>query len=91
MTSQVDTDAGLVGEFSTNYFTLSWHRVPMFGVNSIIRSVQWLGVPAPLRTDGPPWNDNILAPIPAWVTGGTSTNTKWLRQPGQLYGSVSVP
>ena len=63
----------------------------MFEVNSINGSVQWLVVPAPLRTDGPPWTDNILAPSLAWVTGGTATNPNWVSQPGGTYGSVSVP
>ena len=61
----------------------------MFRVNSINGSVQWLGVPAPLRTDGPPWTDNILVPTPAWVTSGTATNLNWGSQPGGSYGSVS--
>ena len=64
LTLQVDVGAGSVGEFATNYLTPSWRRRTMFGVNSINESVQWLGVPAPLRTDGPPWTDNILAPSP---------------------------
>ena len=38
----------------------------MFGVYSINGSVQWLGVPDFLRTDGPPWTDNLLAPVPSW-------------------------
>ena len=56
-TAEVDTSAGFVGEFTTNYLTKSWIRVSMFGVNSINISVQWLGVPKFLRTDGPPWTD----------------------------------
>ena len=63
----------------------------MFGVNSINGSVQWLGFPAPLRTDVPPWTDNILAPSPAWGTGDNSTNPNWGSQPGETYGSVAVP
>ena len=46
----------------------------MFRVNSINGSVQWLGVSDPMRTDGPPWTDNILDPSPVWGTGGTATN-----------------
>ena len=63
----------------------------MFGVNSINGSIQWLGVPAPLRTDGPPWADNILVPIPAWGNGGTSTNSNWVSQPGGPYESAAIP
>ena len=63
----------------------------MFGVNFIHGSIQWLGVPAPLRTDGPPWTDNILVPSPAWGTGGTATNLNWVVQQGGPYGSVAVP
>ena len=63
----------------------------MFGINSINGSVQWLGVPAPLRTDGLPWTDNIFAPSPAWRTGGTATNPNLGSQPGGPYGSVVVP
>ena len=63
----------------------------MFGVDLINGSVQWLGVPYPLRTDRPPWTDNILAPNPAWGNGGTSTNPNWGIQLGGPYDSVSVP
>ena len=59
---RVDVGAGFVGEFSNNYLTTSWQRVPMFGRNSINGSVKWLGVIELLRNDGPPWNLNILAP-----------------------------
>ena len=54
----------------------------MFEINPINRSVEWLGVPDPLRTDGPPWTDNILAPSPDLGTGGTAINTNWGIQPG---------
>ena len=57
----------------------------MFGLNSINGSVQLLDVPAPLRTDGTPWTDNILAPSPAWGTGGTDTNPNYGIQPGGPY------
>ena len=50
----------------------------MFGVNSINGSVQWFGVAAPMRADGTPWTDNILAPSPSWGTGGTATNKNWV-------------
>ena len=63
----------------------------MFGVNPINGSVQWLGVPTPLRTNGPPWTDNILVLRSDWVTGGTATNTNRGIQPGVTYGSVAVP
>ena len=62
----------------------------MFGVNYINGSVQWLGVPTPLSTNGTPWTDNILAPSPAWGTSGTDTNTNWVSQPGGPYGSVAL-
>ena len=76
-TAQVDVGAGFVGEFVTNYLTPSLRRIRMFGLNSINGGIQWLGVPAPLRTDGTSWNDNILAPIPTWGNGGTTTNSNW--------------
>ena len=62
----------------------------MFRVNSLNRSVQWFGFPAPLRTNGPPWTDNILDPSPGWVNGGNATNQKWLRQYVGPYVSVAV-
>ena len=76
-TARVDVGAGFVGGFATNYLTPSWVRIPMFEVNSINGSVQWLGVPDPLRTDGLPWTDNILSPSPALGTGSTDNNTNW--------------
>ena len=63
----------------------------MFGVKSINGRFQWLGVPNTLRTDGPPWADDILAPSPAWGIDGTATNPNWGSQPGGPYGSVAVP
>ena len=62
----------------------------MFEINPINRSVEWLGVPDPLRTDGPPWTDNILAPSPDLGTGGTAINTNWGSQPGGPYVSFAI-
>ena len=89
-TARVDVGAGFVGEFATNYLTEYWRRIPMFGVNSINGSVQWLGVPAPLSTNGSPGTDNTFAPSFDWRTGGTDTNPNWGRKPGGAYGSVAV-
>ena len=75
LTEQVDVGAGFIVGFSTNCLTEDGRRIPMFGVNSINVSIQWLGVPTPLRTDGPTWTDIILVPSPAWGTGGTVTNS----------------
>ena len=71
---RVDVGSRFVGAFVNNYLTPSRRRIPMLGVNSIDGSVQWLGVPALLSTNGTPWTFIILAPSPAWVTGGTATN-----------------
>ena len=61
-TARVDVGAGFVGEFSINYLTPNWRRVPIFGRNSNNGSVKWLGVTDFLRNDGPPWTLNLLAP-----------------------------
>ena len=87
---RVDVGTGFVGELATNYLTTSWLRIPIFGVNSINESVQWLGVPSLLRTDGFPWTDNILCPSLDWGTDGTATNLNWGSQPGGICGNVSV-
>ena len=60
-TVQLDVVSGLVGEFSTDYLTEIWCRVPIFGINSINVSVEWLGVPDFFRTYGPAWNANLLS------------------------------
>ena len=62
----------------------------MFGVNSIYGSVQWLGVPDFLKTNGPAWTDNILAPNPSWGDGDTTTNPNCGSQPVGPYGRVAV-
>ena len=62
----------------------------MFGVNSINGSFQWLGVPAPLSTDGTPWTNYILVPITDCGTGGTATNLNWGSQHIRSCGSVAV-
>ena len=61
LTEPVDIGSRFFGEFDTDYLNPSWHRVPMFGRNSIHGSVKWLGVTDFLRTNGPPWTANILA------------------------------
>ena len=53
----------------------------MFGVNSINGSVQWLGIPDSMRTDEPPWTDNLLASSPSWGDGGITINPNWGIQP----------
>ena len=63
----------------------------MFGVNTMNGSVQWLSVPDFLRTDGPPWSDNLLATGPSWGDGCTTTNQNWGTQHGGPYGSVAIP
>ena len=66
LTARVDFGVGFVGEFSTNSLTPSWRRIPIFGVNSINGSVQWLDVPDPLRTDGPPGLIISCLPVLIW-------------------------
>ena len=90
-TAHVYVNAGFVGEFVTDCLTPSWRRIPMFGVNSINGSVQWLGVPDFLWTDRPPWAGNLMDPSPSWVNGVTTTNPNWGSQPGGPNGSFAVP
>ena len=89
--AQVDVGAGFVIEFATDYLTPSWRRIPMFGVNSINGSFQWLGIPDFLSNYGPPWADNLLASGPTWGYSGITTNPNWVRKPGGRYVSVAVP
>ena len=63
-TEQEDVGAGFAEKFETDYLTPRWYRVPRFGRNSINGSVEWLGFPDFLRTDGPTWTENVLAPHP---------------------------
>ena len=63
----------------------------MFGINSINGSVQWLGVPDFLRTDGPAWTANLLDTHPSWGDQGSSTNPNWGSQYGGHSDSVLIP
>ena len=63
----------------------------MFIRNSINGSVEWLGVPDLLSTNGPACTVNILAPHPSWRDRGSSTNPNWVSQSGGVFGSVSIP
>ena len=63
----------------------------MFGINSINGSVQWLGVPDFLRTNGPVWTANLLAPHPSWVDKGSRTNLSWVSQSGGHSDSFFIP
>ena len=91
-TARLDVGSGFVGEcFDTDYLTISWRRVPMFGRNSINGSIEWLDVPNFLSTDGPPWTANTWAPH---ISGGnqeSSTNPDWDSCSGENFDSVSIP
>ena len=63
----------------------------MFGINSINGSVQWLGVPDFLRTNGPAWTANLLAPHTSWGDRGSSTNKNRGSQSEGHSDSVSIP
>ena len=63
-TVQVDVGAGILGDFSTHYLTENGHMFSMFVKNPINGIFDILGFPATLRTNGPPWIDNLLVPIP---------------------------
>ena len=89
--AQVDVGTGFIGEFATDYLTEIWRRFCMFGRNYINRSVQWLVVPDFLRTDGPTWTDNLLAPYFSLGDRGYTTNQNWGSQSGEGSDSVSVP
>ena len=89
--ARVDVRAGAAREFSPNYLTKSWRRVPMFSRISINGSVKWLLIPDFHRTDGPTWTDNLLAPCTIWGDGGSTTNPNRGSQSGGYSGSVSVP
>ena len=90
LTAQVNVGDGVVGELSSNYFTISGRRIPIFGRISIIGSVEYLGVPDFHRTGGPFWVANILDPRSSWGDGGTATNQNWGSQLGGTYGSVAI-
>ena len=90
LTARVNIGSGFVGEFATNNLTEDGRSIPITSRKSINGIVEWLGVPDPLRTDAPPWTDNILVPSPDWGAGGTAKNPNWGSQPGGPYGNVSV-
>ena len=73
LTVHIDVSAFVGKSFATNYLTLTWRRMPMFGRNYINGSVEWLGVPNFLRNYGPPWTLNLLAPYANWWDRGSST------------------
>ena len=91
LTVRVDVGTGVIGEFSPDYFTETWLRVPMFGRISINRSAELFGVPDFHRTGGPFWDDNLLVVRSSWGDGGTTTHQNWGSKPGGPYGSVAVP
>ena len=51
---------------------------PLSSAKTINGSFEFLGVPNPLKTNGPYWIDNILVSIPDWGVGGTVTNFNWI-------------
>ena len=76
-TAQVDVGDGFFREFSNNYLTEIWRRVPMFGRNSINGSVKRLGVPDFLRTNGHTWTVDLLDLNPSWGYIGSINNQNW--------------
>ena len=83
--------AGFVREIATDYLTGIWRIVPMFSSKSINGSVEWMGVPEFLRTNGPAGTANILSPCPSWVDRGSVTNLNWGSQYRGCSYNVSVP
>ena len=74
-TARLGVGTEFIRYFATDYLTESWRRVPMFGRNFINGSMEWIGVPDFLRTDGPTWNSNLLAPHHKWLDSGSTTNS----------------
>ena len=62
----------------------------MFGRKLIKESFELIGVPDFLRSDGPPWDINLLAPYADWGRGGPSTNQKLSSGSGGYSESVHI-
>ena len=90
LTARFDVVTGIVGDFATNFLTENRHRNSMFVRKSINGSSEFLGAPAPLRTNGPPWIENVLISSLVWGVGVTGKISNRRSQPGGPYGSVSV-
>ena len=73
-TARIDVSAGFIVNFSTNYLTPCWRRIPIFGRDFINGRFKWLGVPDFLRKYGPPWTLNLLAPYANWGDRGSSNS-----------------
>ena len=89
LTERVDVGAGIFDDFETQNLTENGYRVPMFVKKSMNGIFYFLGIPAPLRTNGPPWINNIMVPSPTCGVDGSVKNLNWLSQPGGHYGGVS--
>ena len=68
--ARVDVVAFVEDCFAANFLTENGRRVPMLGRKFIDGSFEYVGVPDFLRTNGPPWNDNLLAPYADCGRGG---------------------
>ena len=75
-TAQVYVGAGFVGKFLSNYPDENRRRIPILGQISINGSVELLGIPNLLRTIGPMYTENILAPHDTKGWGDSSTSNK---------------
>ena len=53
-------------------------------------SFEFIGVPDPLRTNGPYWIGNILVIIPDWGAIVTVTTLNWGSQRGVCYDGASI-
>ena len=67
--------SNFVGDcFATDYLIENGRKVPMIRRKCINGIFEWMGIPDFLRTNGPPWTANILAPYANWGRGGSSTS-----------------
>ena len=71
---RVDISAFVRDCIVNDYLIENGRKVPMFRRICINGSFEWMGIPDFLRTNGPPWTANILAPYANWGRGGSSTS-----------------
>ena len=62
----------------------------MFGRKFINGSFEWMGVPEFLRTYGPRWTANLLAPYADWGHGGPYTSQNFSSGSGGYSNSVHI-
>ena len=91
-TARVEVAAGTVLQFTTNYLSENWRRIPIVVQLYINRSVQLLGIPNFVRNSVLSFIENLQDPtIPSGCGGANTSNHNWGVRTGGVTEMSQLP